>query len=62
MHTENHMVNTQLFQTLKGQLLPQATAQNLAGAPAYTLSRRWPRRWNPPSSPRPPCTPAKLPS
>ena len=32
------MVNTQLFQTLKGQLLPQATAQNLAGAPAYTLS------------------------
>lgn len=32
------MVNTQLFQTLKGQLLPQATARNQAGAPAYTLS------------------------
>ena len=32
------MVNTQLFQTLKGQLLPQATAQNQAGAPAYALS------------------------
>lgn len=38
MHTESNMVNTQLFQTLKGQLLPQATARNLAGAPAYTLS------------------------
>lgn len=34
------MVNTQLFQTLKGQLLPQATARNQAGAPAYTLSPR----------------------
>jgi 60 kDa SS-A/Ro ribonucleoprotein len=38
MHTENPMVNTQLFQTLKGQLLPQATAQNQAGAFAYALS------------------------
>ncbi len=34
------MVNTQLFQTLKGRLLPQATAQNQAGAPAYALSPR----------------------
>ncbi len=32
------MVNTQLFQTLKGKLLPQATALNEAGAPAYALS------------------------
>ena len=32
------MVNTQLFQTQKGQLLPQAAAQNQAGAPAYALS------------------------
>ena len=32
------MVNTQLFQTLKGKLLPQAAAQNQAGAPAYALS------------------------
>lgn len=34
------MVNTQLFQTLKGQLLSQAPAQNQAGAPAYALSPR----------------------
>lgn len=32
------MVNTQLFQTLKGKLLPAATALNAAGAPAYALS------------------------
>jgi 60 kDa SS-A/Ro ribonucleoprotein len=38
MHKENNMVNTQLFQTLKGRMLPQATAQNQAGAPAYVLS------------------------
>src|SRR3990167_8155432 len=38
MQTENNMVNTQLFQTLKGQLLPQATAYNQAGAPTYALS------------------------
>lgn len=31
------MVNTQLFQTLKGKLLPTAAAQNSAGAPAYAL-------------------------
>ena len=29
------MVNTQLFQTLKGKLPPQAKALNEAGAPAY---------------------------
>ncbi len=32
------MVNIQLFQTLKGKLLPQAAAQNQAGALAYALS------------------------
>jgi len=34
------MVNTQLFQTNKGALLPAATATNAAGAPAYALSPR----------------------
>jgi 60 kDa SS-A/Ro ribonucleoprotein len=34
------MVNTQLFQTLKGVLLPEATARNHAQAPAYALSTR----------------------
>jgi 60 kDa SS-A/Ro ribonucleoprotein len=34
------MVNTQLFQTLKGALLPEATARNHEGAPAYALSPR----------------------
>ncbi len=34
------MVNTQLFQTLKGALLPAATATNAAGGPAYALSPR----------------------
>ena len=34
------MVNTQLFQTLKGALLPAAMATNAAGAPAYALSPR----------------------
>ena len=32
------MVNTQLFQTLKGALLPDATARNHEQAPAYALS------------------------
>lgn len=31
------MVNTQLFQTLKGKFLPKATVLNQEGAPAYTL-------------------------
>lgn len=34
------MVNTQLFQTLKGGLLPSATARNHEQAPAYALSAR----------------------
>jgi len=34
------MVNTQLFQTLKGALLPQADVRNHEGAPAYALSPR----------------------
>jgi 60 kDa SS-A/Ro ribonucleoprotein len=34
------MVNTQLFQTLKGALLPDATASNHEQAPAYALSAR----------------------
>lgn len=34
------MVNTQLFQTIKGALLPQATARNHAQAPAYALSAK----------------------
>lgn len=31
------MVNTQLFQSLKGALLPDATARNHEQAPAYAL-------------------------
>ncbi len=34
------MVNTQLFQTLKGALLPKATALNAERAPAYDLTPR----------------------
>jgi 60 kDa SS-A/Ro ribonucleoprotein len=34
------MVNTQLFQTLKGALLPQANARNHEQAPAYALSAK----------------------
>ena len=34
------MVNTQLFQTNQGALLPAATVRNAAGAPAYALSPR----------------------
>ena len=34
------MVNTQLFKTLKGALLPQATASNHEKAPAYALSAK----------------------
>ena len=34
------MVNTQLFRTLKGALLPDATARNHEGSPAYALSAR----------------------
>lgn len=34
------MVNTQLFQTLKGKLLPKADVLNHSGAPAYALSPR----------------------
>ncbi|MGM9482334.1 vWA domain-containing protein [Roseateles sp. NT4] len=34
------MVNTQLFHTANGALLPAATARNQAGAPAYALSAR----------------------
>jgi 60 kDa SS-A/Ro ribonucleoprotein len=34
------MVNTQLFQTLQGALLPQATARNHAQAPAYALGAK----------------------
>jgi hypothetical protein len=34
------MVNTRLFQTLKGAQLPDATARNHEGAPAYALSAR----------------------
>jgi 60 kDa SS-A/Ro ribonucleoprotein len=34
----NTMVNTQLFQTLRGALPPQATARNHSQAPAYALS------------------------
>lgn len=34
------MVNTQLFQTRKGALLPEATARNAERAPAYALSPR----------------------
>jgi 60 kDa SS-A/Ro ribonucleoprotein len=34
------MVNTQLFRSMKGALLPDATARNHAQAPAYALSAR----------------------
>jgi 60 kDa SS-A/Ro ribonucleoprotein len=34
------MVNTQLFQTFVGKLLPAANARNEAGAPAYALDER----------------------
>ncbi|MCM5680638.1 VWA domain-containing protein [Schlegelella sp. S2-27] len=34
------MVNTQLFQTIKGTLLPAADAQNQANAPAYAYAPR----------------------
>jgi 60 kDa SS-A/Ro ribonucleoprotein len=34
------MVNTQLFQTLEGALLPQATARNHEQAPAYALGAK----------------------
>ena len=34
------MVNTQLFHTIKGALLPAATARNAEGAPAYAFSPR----------------------
>jgi 60 kDa SS-A/Ro ribonucleoprotein len=34
------MVNTQLFQTLRGALLPSAKARNAEGAPAYELTPR----------------------
>ena len=34
------MVNTQLFKTLAGALLPKANAQNHEHAPAYALSPR----------------------
>jgi 60 kDa SS-A/Ro ribonucleoprotein len=34
------MVNTQLFQTIKGALLPEANARNHEQAPAYALSAR----------------------
>jgi 60 kDa SS-A/Ro ribonucleoprotein len=40
MQEENPMVNTQLFQTLKGALLPATTALNRQQAPAYALSVR----------------------
>ena len=35
------MVNTQLFQSLKGKLLPNANAVNFEGAPAYALSPKY---------------------
>ncbi len=34
------MVNTQLFKTLHGKLLPKANARNHEGAPAYALSAK----------------------
>jgi 60 kDa SS-A/Ro ribonucleoprotein len=34
------MVNTQLFQTSKGQLLPEANVRNAEGGPAYALGPR----------------------
>jgi hypothetical protein len=34
------MVNTQLFQTSKGQLLPEANVCNAEGGPAYALGPR----------------------
>ncbi|MES2049249.1 MAG: RNA-binding protein, partial [Pseudomonadota bacterium] len=34
------MANTQLFQSLKSKLLPQANTTNFEGAPAYALSPR----------------------
>jgi 60 kDa SS-A/Ro ribonucleoprotein len=37
---ENLMVNTQLFQTIKGALLPAATARNAEQAPAYAFGPR----------------------
>jgi len=37
---ENLMVNTQLFHTIKGALLPAATARNAEQAPAYAYSPR----------------------
>lgn len=40
MQSETNMVNTQLFHTVKGALLPAATAKNQHGTPAYALSPR----------------------
>src|SRR6185503_16762992 len=40
MQRRTSMVNTQLFKTLKGALLPQATVQNHEAAPAYALSAK----------------------
>ena len=40
MQSESNMVNLQLFQTLKGKLLPQTNALNHELAPAYALSPR----------------------
>jgi 60 kDa SS-A/Ro ribonucleoprotein len=40
MSQENPMVNTTLFQSFKGALLPQPDARNLGNAPAYALSPR----------------------
>jgi len=40
MQKENNMVNTHLFHTLKGALLPEANVRNHERAPAYALSPR----------------------
>src|SRR4249920_1151832 len=40
MQEENLMVNTQLFHTLTGRLLPAASARNAEQAPAYAFSAR----------------------
>lgn len=40
MQSENDMVNTRLFHTTKGALLPAAAAANQHGAPAYAFSPR----------------------
>ncbi|MDO9434162.1 RNA-binding protein [Hydrogenophaga sp.] len=40
MQEENDMLDTQLFQTLKGALLPTAKARNAEQAPAYAFSPR----------------------